>query len=261
MKHFFVIGDNTSKSLSPLIFNHWFKKYKIKAKYSFVEVTKTNFNKKIKGKINNNNIFGFNVTIPYKKKIIQHLSNINKHAEVIGAVNCVRVDKKTKGINTDWAGYLNSIKEYKINKNKNILILGYGGASKAIFYGFALKGYKNISVFNRSKKAIKLKGIYRYTKSYSNIDNYLINADLIINTTPTNPLKKKQVKLIKKNALISDIVYKPKKTAFLKNFNNNKKIYGISMLVEQAILCFKDWFGFEPKVDKNLLKKLDEKTR
>ena len=68
MKHFFVIGDNTSKSLSPLIFNHWFKKYKIKAKYSFVEVTKTNFNKKIKGKINNNNIFGFNVTIPYKKK-------------------------------------------------------------------------------------------------------------------------------------------------------------------------------------------------
>ena len=70
----------------------------------------------------------------------------------INAVNCVTVNKKIRGINTDWSGYLNSIKNIKIKKNKKILILGYGGASQAIYYGFLLKGYKNVEVFNRSKK-------------------------------------------------------------------------------------------------------------
>ena len=67
MKHFFVIGNKTSKSLSPLIFNYWFKQYKIQAKYSFVEVTKPNFDKTMIKKINEKKIHGFNVTIPFKK--------------------------------------------------------------------------------------------------------------------------------------------------------------------------------------------------
>jgi len=261
MKHFFVIGNRSSNSLSPLIFNHWFKKYKIQAKYSFVEVTKPNFDITLYKKTHDKKITGFNVTIPYKKKIIKHLDNKNHHAESIGAVNCVTIGKKINGINTDWIGYLNSIKAEKISKNKNILILGYGGASKAIVYGFNLKGFKNVVVFNRSKKAIRFNGINKYTKKYSLIDNHLRDADLIINTTPTNPLKKKQIELVKKSAVISDIVYKPRDTRFLKNFKENKKIYGISMLIEQAIPCFRKWFGFYPKVDKNLLKKLNEKTK
>ena len=68
MKYFFVIGNKASKSLSPLIFNHWFTKYKIKAKYSFLEVTQNNFDKTIIKKLNDIKVSGFNVTIPYKKK-------------------------------------------------------------------------------------------------------------------------------------------------------------------------------------------------
>jgi shikimate dehydrogenase len=157
---------------------------------------------------------GLNVTIPFKKDIIKYLDNKNIHAQKIGAVNCVTVGKKIKGINTDWVGYLNSIKQEKINKNKNILILGFGGASQAIYYGFFFKGYKNVSVFNRSKKAINIGGTNKYTKDYSLINSYLIKSDLIINTTPINPLNKKQTNLIKKTTIISDIVYKPKETAF-----------------------------------------------
>ena len=224
MRNFFVIGDHASKSLSPLIFNHWFKKYNIQAKYFFLEVTKKNFDIEIVKKLNNKNTCGFNVTIPFKKEIIKHLDNKNIHAQKIGAVNCVTVDKKTKGTNTDWIGYLNSIKQEKINKNKNILILGYGGASQAIYYGFLFKGYKNVSVFNRSKKKINIGGINKYTKDYSLINSYLIKSDLIINTTPTNPLSKKQINLIKKTTIISDIVYQPKETLFLKEFKFNKKI-------------------------------------
>ena len=158
-------------------------------------------------------------------------------------------------------GYLNSIKQEKINKNKNILILGFGGASQAIYYGFFFKGYKNVSVFNRSKKAINIGGTNKYTKDYSLINSYLIKSDLIINTTPTNPLNKKQINLIKKTTIISDIVYQPKETSFLKQFKINKKIYGISMLVEQALPCFKQWFGFIPVVDEALIKKLHKKTK
>ena len=66
------------------------------------------------------------------------------------------IGKKRYGINTDWVGYLNSLKKEKIGKNKSILILGFGGASQAIYYGFIKKGYKNIMVFNRSRKAIKI---------------------------------------------------------------------------------------------------------
>ena len=261
MKNFFVIGDQASKSLSPLIFNHWFKKYNIQAKYSFLEVTKKNFNSEIVKKLNEKKTQGFNVTIPFKKDIIKHLDNKNVHAQKIGAVNCVTVRHKIKGTNTDWLGYLNSIKQEKINKNKNILILGFGGASQAIYYGFFFKGYKNVSVFNRSKKAINIGGAKKYTKDYSLINSYLIKSDLIINTTPTNPLNKKQISLIKKTTIISDIVYQPKETSFLKEFKVNKKIYGISMLIEQALPCFKLWFGFIPVVDEALIKKLHKKIK
>ncbi|MDC1047242.1 shikimate dehydrogenase [Alphaproteobacteria bacterium] len=261
MKKLFVIGDQASKSLSPLIFKHWFKKYKIQAKYSFLEVSKKNFDNKILELLNDKKTHGFNITMPFKKDILKHLDYTNVHAQKIGAVNCVTVGNKIKGINTDWVGYLSSIKHEKINKNKNILILGFGGASQAIYYGFLFKGFKNINIFNRSKKKINLEGANKYTKDYSLINSYLIKSDLIINTTPINPINKKQTHLIKKTTIISDIVYQPMETSFLKRFNYNKKIYGISMLIEQALPCFKQWFGFIPVVDEELIKKLYKKIK
>ena len=261
MKNFFVIGDQTSKSLSPLIFNHWFKRHNIQAKYSFLEITKKNFDNEIVKKLNDKNTVGFNVTIPFKKDIIKYLDEINVHAQKIRAVNCVTVGNKIKGTNTDWIGYLNSIKQEKVNKNKNILILGFGGASQAIYYGFFFKGYRKVHVFNRSKKIINIHGSNKYTKDYSLINSYLNKSDLIINTTPTNPHNKKQTNLIKETTIISDIVYQPKETSFLKEFKLNKKIYGISMLIEQALPCFKQWFGFLPDVDKVLIKKLNTKIK
>ena len=70
MKNFFVIGDQASKSLSPLIFNHWFKKYNIRAKYTFLEVTKKNFDSKMGEVLSDKKVWGFNVTIPFKLSLI-----------------------------------------------------------------------------------------------------------------------------------------------------------------------------------------------
>ena len=261
MKRFFVIGENTSKSLSPLIFNHWFKKYKIQATYFFIEIKKQNFEKTISQIIHEKKISGFNVTIPYKKTIFNFLDLKNLHAKKIQAVNCVTLGKKTNGINTDWIGYKNSIKKLNINKNNNIIILGCGGVAQAIIYSFVSEGFKNIIVFNRTKKLINLGRAKHYTKKYSLILKYLEKADLLINTTPINPLNKKQSRAVNSKTIVSDVVYNPKNTVFLKQFKSNSKIYGISMLIEQAIPCFYAWFGFTPIVDKALLKKIDKKIR
>ena len=99
MKKIYVVGNKTSKSLSPLIFNHWFKKYKINASYTFVQVKKNNFKKTIEQILSNKSVIGLNITIPYKKEIIKHTSRLNKHAQVINAVNCVVNKKKAIGIN------------------------------------------------------------------------------------------------------------------------------------------------------------------
>ena len=261
MKYFFVIGDRASESLSPLIFNHWFRLYNINAKYSFVEVKKNNFEKVLLEKLNDKKTFGFNVTIPFKRDISKYIDFKNTHAKKIGAINCVKIQKKNKGINTDWIGYLNSIKGLKIKKTQNIIILGYGGASKAIVYGLFYKGFKNVLVFNRSRKTVKFKEKKFFTKPYNTIDKYLNSADLIINTIPINTLSRKQIMKVSKTTVLSDIVYKPKNTTFLNNFNENKKIYGISMLIEQAIPCFYEWFGFNPDVDKKLIQKLNAKIK
>ena len=204
---------------------------------------------------------GFNVTIPYKKKIFKHLNTKNVHAKNIGAVNCVIVGEKIKGTNTDWEGYYKTIPMKNILKTKRVVIIGYGGAALAIHYVLKLKGFKNIEIFNRSKKKLSFEKKNKYTKTINSLSKSLVDAGLIINTTPTNPINVKYKRLIRKKTVLSDIIYKPKETKFLKNYPENKKIYGISMLLEQAIPCFKTWFGFTPVVDSGLIKILDKKIK
>jgi len=259
MKRYFVIGDRASNSLSPLIFNHWFKKYKINAKYTYIQIKKNKLKETILNTTNNKDVGGFNVTIPYKKDVIRFIKKINKDAKAIKAVNCVINEKESIGINTDWIGYKNSLKSHNISKSKHVIILGYGGAAKAIYYALRLGGFNNIYIFNRSKKLIKILGCGAYTKKYNTVDKHLHHVGLLINTTPVNPLSKKQSQNLNNKAIVSDIVYKPKETPFLRSFKNNKKIYGFSMLLQQASPCFKAWFGFEPQIDKALLEKLHKK--
>ena len=262
MNKLYVIGNNASKSLSPTIFKYWFKKYKIKATYGYYEINKKFFNKEIKQILIQKNLLGLNITIPYKKDIIRFVDVLDKHASKIEAVNCVIFKKNTtRGINTDWIGYKKSLTGFKINKKKKVLMLGYGGAGMAIYYSLKKTGFKNIIVFNQTRRIIKNSLGGKYTKKFNKLDDHLSDASLIINTTPVNIITNSQKKLISPKTIISDIVYSPKNTKFLKQFKTNKKIYGILMLVNQAIPCFKEWFGFEPEIDKRLLNILDKKTK
>ena len=261
MKKYYVIGNKASTSLSPIIFNYFFKKYKIKATYGYIELNNRNFDKKIKEVLNKKNVKGLNITIPFKQKIIKHIDILDNHSRKINAVNCVSIGSKNKGINTDWIGYYKTLPRIKNLKNKNILLIGYGGAALAIHYVLKTKGFKNVVVLNRTKKLLRFEKTRKYTLTLKKIDKHLLKADLIINTTPTNPINSNKNKLISKKTLLSDIVYKPKRTEFLKAFPKNKKIYGISMLIEQAIPCFKAWFGFTPTIDTKLINLLNKKTQ
>jgi len=259
MKKLYVVGNRVSKSLSPTIFNYWFKKYNIKAIYEYIELTENNFHQKIKKVLENKDTLGLNVTIPFKNKIIKHLDKLDAHSKKIGAVNCVTNKKTVSGTNTDWTGYYKTLPNIIKTKNKKIIILGYGGASHAIHYVLKKRGFREIIIFNRSKKKIKYSNKIKYTKKYSDLETYLCGAFLIINTTPINPILKNHLKLISKSTIVSDIVYNPKNTTFLKQFPKNKKIYGISMLIEQAKPCFKMWFGKNPSVDTKMLNAIYKK--
>ena len=261
MNNYFVVGNSVSTSLSPTIFNYWFKKYKIKASYGYIEIKNKNFTKEITEAINNKETKGLNITIPFKKQIIKHIDILDKHSKKINAVNCILIGKKIKGINTDWLGYFNSLPKNINIKNKTILLVGYGGAAQAIHYVLRKKGFKKIIIFNRTRRKINFFKKLKYTKNLNTLDKYLESAGLIINTTPKNVIKKSKKHLVDKDVLLSDIVYSPKETEFLKMFPKNKKIYGISMLLHQAIPCFKLWFGFNPSVDTKLIKILNKKIK
>ena len=259
-KKIYVIGSNVSKSLSPLIFNYWFKKKKIDAFYSYKEINNNNFDESISAMLLEKNLLGFNVTIPFKQMIINKIKKSDKHSKNIGAVNCVtNKNNFWEGTNTDWIGFLNSVKQKnKEIKKNNVVVIGYGGAAKAIIYALQQDEYKNIIIFNRTYEKIKnlKKTDNLYPIQKEELLERVYSADMVVNTTPTNPLKNQTfIKTI--NAVSYDAVYKPKETDFLSCFKKNNRIYGISMLLHQAIPCFERWFGITPEIDSDLIRLLN----
>jgi len=269
-KKAYVIGTNVDKSLSPLIFNHWFKKYKINASYEFKVIKEKNFNREVNQILKEKNLIGLNVTIPFKEKILKKMDKLDRASKAINAVNCVTIkNNKYYGSNTDWSGFGEALlssafkkkTNAKIKENDKVLLIGYGGASKAILYSLSLMGVrwkKNTLVFNRSRKRIKIPSVSQKTTiSLEGLKKHLSEAVLIINTTPKDVLGDLKIKKINNMVVVCDIVYKPKETNFLKHFTNpSAKVYGINMLVNQAAPCFFNWFGIKPLADKELTKKL-----
>tara|TARA_Y100000590_G_scaffold304583_1_gene343480 strand:- start:1322 stop:2137 length:816 start_codon:yes stop_codon:yes gene_type:complete len=255
-----VVGQRVSQSLSPTIFKYWFKKYKTLGEYSFKNIKEKEFHYQIKTILKDKSLCGINITIPFKEKIMKHLDFIDNNAKKIGAVNCVTIKKnKLYGSNTDWVGYLNLIKSNILKKNrikKEAIVLGYGGVGKAVVFALLKLEYKKIHVFNRTTKKLKTLNNKRIkTYPLSKINAQIKNSNLIVNTIPINILKANNVpKKLPPNVIISDVIYRPLNTGFLNYFINPKlKLYGISMLINQAAPCFNLWYGIKPKIDKGVL--------
>ena len=266
MKKAYVIGKNASKSLSPAIYNYWFKKYNIEGEYGYKEINESDFNNIIPTILKEKGLCGLNITIPFKEKIIEHLHSVDKNAEQIGAVNCISKTKDGfEGANTDWIGFEESIKwQEKHNTNKittkeKAIVIGYGGAAKAILYSLLKTGFKKIRVFNRDFSKIKnLKNVLPH--KLDDLENYFGEADLVINTAPINYNKDLKLSIPTNKQIHTphgfDACYN-QNTFFLNYIDQNKRFYGLHMLIHQAAPCFHKWYGVKPEIDLKLVTLLE----
>lgn len=193
---------------------------------------------------NNKNLHGLAVTIPYKETVIPYLTNISDTAKEIGAVNCMKfTDQHTMGFNTDVVGFEKSFTPLLKPHHKKALILGTGGASKAIQFVFKKTGIKFLLV---SRNSVSEKNII----SYNDVDqNIMAQYEIIINCTPLgmspkeNELPNLPYQFITVKHLLYDLIYKPEKTMFLKKGEERGATIknGFEMLVIQAEENWKIW--------------------
>lgn len=261
---FGVIGDPIEHSMSPLMHNDLFQNYSIDAHYFPFHVKKENLQDAVKG-LKAIGVSGFNVTVPHKVQIIPLLDEVDPLANAIGAVNTV-VNKEGKfiGYNTDGSGFVRVLKEQIANlTDKSVLIIGAGGAAQALYFTIANHGVKRLDICNRTiSKASEIvekcpyhaeTSVYGLEEAEDNIGVY----DVIIQTTSVgmSPNKEDQplsLKGIKAGAFVSDIIYNPFETAFLREAKQKGAMIqnGIDMLVFQGALAFEIWNGIFPDTDR-----------
>lgn len=242
-KLFGLLGKNISYSFSRGYFTDKFEKLKLK-KSKYVNFDLQNIEDFPKIITENKNLKGINVTIPYKEEIIPFLSKIDKTAKKIGAVNTIKFTKRgnLKGYNTDVVGFENSLIPLLKKHHKRALILGTGGASKAIAYALNRNDikYKFVSRNPEGKKEI----------SYDSLTQDVIEKHtIIINSTPlgTFPDVDKcpniPYQFITKNHILYDLIYNPAITAFLSKGREKEAITknGLEMLELQAEESWRIW--------------------
>ena len=242
MAKFGLIGKNIDYSFSRGYFKNKFETENLSHEYVNFDLNSiTIFPDLIK---NDSTIKGFNVTIPYKEQIIPYLDKLDKTAKKIGAVNTIKITKKgnLKGYNTDYYGFRNSLKPLLRNQKYKALILGTGGASKAVAYALKKLNIPHKFVSRKAKKEFHL--------TYDSLDENIINShQIIINCTPlgTFPDIKKYPLIpyhgITTNHILFDLIYNPAQTRFLKTgkLHGAKTINGLRMLELQAEKSWEIW--------------------
>ena len=239
-----IVGYPLNKPRSIPIWQKYIKKYKINAKMYSFEVKPNSFSKFIKKIKNDHDFLAMAVTMPYKKKILKFLDELDTFSKKTSSVNLV-VKKKEKlfGYNTDIFGVSECIKK-EIKKYQNIIIIGLGGTGQAIF-NYLNKTYKNKNFFLVTKR-------YRYkskkVKVLKTINKTILNKKaLIFNCTPLGsslkkdfknkiPIKEELIKEISKKSFIFDIIYSPEQTILIKKCKilGLETINGIRMNTLQA---------------------------
>jgi shikimate dehydrogenase len=258
-----VIGNPLTYSLSPKMHNAAFKELGLDFEYQKFEVPEHQFLSTLDD-LKSKSFRGLSVTMPYKTKIIQYLDKLDNLASEIGAVNTIVNDNGfLTGYNTDAYGAIEALKNNGINvesERHKILILGAGGASRAIAFPLARLGHEiiiaNRTFMNGVQLAMELSNITMATVlNIDNVKDIIDNTRIIINCTPVGMKSKSEespipIELIKENMVIFDMVYYPKETFLIKEARNigAKIIYGYDMLLHQGVKAFKLWTGKEPPI-------------
>ena len=218
-----LIGHPVEHSFSPPMHNAAFDALNMDYAYVAFDVNPNDLKSAIEG-AESLNIKGFNVTIPHKVDVMQYLDELDEVARLIGAVNTIDF-KNLKGYNTDGIGAVKAIEEVTSIKNKNVIVAGAGGASRAISFYIVKYGAESLTILNRNEaKAESLASDVSDSGLIGEVDEDLV---------------------------VFDAVYNPNETVLIKEAikANAKPVYGIKMLLYQGAESFKIWTGKTSPVD------------
>ena len=262
LKTFAVIGDPIDHSLSPTIHNAAFRQLELECTYIAYKIPKDDLGAEIDS-LKKIKISGFNVTIPHKINMLKFLDEMDENCRIIGATNTViNENGHLKGYNTDMDGFLEPIKHRNIIiKNSNILLLGAGGAARAIIAGMAKEKAKCVTIVNRTtdhslelKKFSESLGLDAEVKTIEEMSEFQSDYNFIINSTSLGLKNETNIvptKIINEETVVYDIVYKPLNTELVKESKkrNAEIIYGYEMLLGQAIRSFEIWLNQKAPYD------------
>ena len=262
-----VVANPIKHSISPFIHNSAFEATNTNGVYLAWEVDAAELAETV-ANIHRYQMYGINLSMPYKEQVIPYLDQLSEEACLIGAVNTVVNREGTLiGYNTDGKGFFKSLPSFKISR-KRLVLLGAGGAAKAILAQAILDGVSQISVFVRSSSMEKtrpyLEKIQNATgfrvdlfalEDRQDLQDSITHADLLVNATSvgmdgtSQPIPSSIV--LPDKLLVADVIYQPFETPFLKwaKEQGNQSINGLGMLLYQAAEAFELWTGKEMPTD------------
>lgn len=265
-----IIGDPVEHSLSPLMQNAAITELGLDYAYIPFPVRGTNLKQALDG-FAAIGLVGFNATIPHKQAIIPLLAQITPAAQAIGAVNTVwRTEEGWKGTNTDVSGFIAPLKVMDRDwSDSTPVVLGNGGAARAVVAGLAQLGCSEINIVGRNRD--KLAQFWQSWQNspeiadllkihnWENLSGLLPNADLLVNTTPigmsphtdASPVSEELMSGFKENAIAYDLIYTPSPTKFLSLARDRgaTAIDGLEMLVQQGAAALEIWLQQPVPVD------------
>ncbi len=271
-----IIGSPVDHSKSPYMHNLAFEKLGLDYAYMAFDIKEGSLKQGVDG-LRTLNVRGFNITMPHKQEVMKYLDKIEEDAKLIGAVNTVLNNNgKLIGYNTDGKGFIKSLEERNVKYiDEKIVIIGAGGAAKAIAIELALKGVENIVIVNRTlEKAEAIshtinKNIEGSESRSLVLDEKLLkeelkDASILINTTSVgmgDSIDKNIIKnedTLDKDLFVADLIYNPVKTKFLSMAEEKgcRIMNGLDMLVYQGALVFKIWTGADMPVE--VMKKMEK---
>ena len=262
-----VVANPIKHSISPFIHNSAFESTNTNGVYLAWEVETTDLAETV-ANIRRYQMFGINLSMPYKEQVIPYLDELSEEARLIGAVNTVvNRDGTLIGYNTDGKGFFKSLPSFKIS-GKRMVLLGAGGAAKAILAQAILDRVSQVSVFVRSASMGKtrpyLEKLQHETgfrvdlfalEDAQELQENITKADLLVNATSVGmdevslPIPRNIV--LSEKILVADVIYQPFETPFLKWARNqgNQSINGLGMLLYQAAEAFQLWTDKEMPTD------------
>jgi shikimate dehydrogenase len=261
-----VMGWPIAHSRSPIIHNHWLDVHGLSGAYLPLAVAPARLEAALAG-LAALGFQGCNITIPHKVDAMRWVQDVDAHARRVGAINTVVVqpDGSLKGYNHDGFGYIQSLLEAQPDWRADagpVVVLGAGGASRAVVLALADRGAKEIRLLNRSPdKALALAqefGAPVHALPWDQRHAALADAALLVNTTSqgmhgTEPLDL-DLQQLPLRALVSDAIYVPLETPLLAaaRQRGNPAVNGLGMLLHQARPAFQSWFGVMPEVSAEL---------